>query len=253
MRPIDRVRVTATLFRAAATAASVVVLAGCSTTGRPHASGADPSSPSPSPSPSVALSTVPLTAADVRATAAAATSTASDPVGDSRVRTLLTWCTHTAATEDTAPTTYGPTVTVKGPHGTNTVYSYVRSLPHGTAADTAAYDARLVGCWRSTLLPVLSAPLDVHIDHLMFATSTAALALGPVGYGTARAVEGVVRWHPTPATTEISTYDVAVVIGAHTETTILAAGADGVTTGLQHVTADVAAVDARLRAADRAA
>jgi hypothetical protein len=235
-------------------AATAAVLASCSATGHPHAhaSAAHRALPSASSAP-VDLSTVPLTARDLTSAGAAVTTTRADPVGDSRVRTLLTWCTHTAATEDTAPTIYGPTLTMKGPHGPNTVYSYVRSLPQGTATDATAYAARLVACWKTTLLPVLAAPLDVHIDHLTFATSTAALPLGPTSYGTAQAVEGIVRWHPTPATTEVSTWDAAVVIGAHAEVTILAAGADGLTTGLQHVSADVTAVNARVRAADHAA
>lgn len=237
--------------RAAAAIATVVSLGACSATGHAHPAAAHHASPSPSGSPAVAVSTVPLTARDVAAAGATVTSTASDPVGDSRVRTLLTWCTHTAVTEDAAPTTYGPTLTVKGPHGPNTVYSYVRTLPEGTAADAAAYSARLVGCWKSTLLPVFAATLNVHIDHLTFATSTTALPLAPVAYGSAQAVEGIVRWHPTPATTEASTYDAVVVIGTHMEATILAAGADGLTTGLQHVTTDVTAVNTRLRTAER--
>lgn len=233
---------TPTLRRAAVVGAAVAALASCSSSGNPAASAGH--SASPSPSPSAEPSAVPLTAQDVQTPGATVAASAGNPSGDARVRTLLTWCTHTAATEDAAPTTYGPTLTLRGPHGANTVYSYVRALPDGTATDAAAYQARLLACWRSTLLPVLAAGLDVHIDHLTFATSVTPLPLAPLPAGSAVAVEGVVRWHPTPATTEASTYDAAVVFGARTETTILAAGADGLTTGLQHLTADVNAVTA---------
>ena len=167
------------------------------------------------------------------------------------MRTLLTWCTHTAATEDAALTAYGPTLTLKGPHGANTLYSYTRALPRGTASDASLYATRLVTCWRSTLLPVFAATLDVHIDYLTFARSTAALPLAPPpSYGHALAVEGIIRWHPTPATTEASVYDVAVIFGSRTETTVLAAGADRLTTGPQHISRDISAVADRTRAAE---
>lgn len=242
------------LVRAAAVVAVLLAAACSSPAAPPAAHGSHPPSPAPTtpttptPPPAPPLATVPLRAADVVSAGHRVVTAPAQPVGDTRVRTLLTWCTRTASTEDDAATAYGPTMSVAGPHGANTVYSYARDLPTGTTADRAAYAARLVACWRSVLLPVLAAPLDVHIDHLTVATGTRAVPLGALPYGSAEAAEGVVRWHPTPAVTESSVYDVAVVFGAHTEATVLTAGADGLTTGPQHLATDVLATARRIEA-----
>ncbi len=195
-----------------------------------------------SPSPSRSATTVP--------TARRVTATPVPPADDARVRTLLTWCTHTASTEDAAPTVYGPRLTATGPHGRNFVYSYARTLPAGTGTEVAGYAGRLAHCWSHVLLPVMAATLDPHIADLTQDTSVRRLPATSLSYGSATAVEGIIHWHPTPAQTETSVYDVAVVFGAHSMVTLLAGGADGLTTGTPHLQADVETVATRIRAAE---
>lgn len=204
----------------------------------------------PTPTPGATASPNATPSAATVPTASSVTAVPLDAAEDARVRTLLTWCTHTASTEDDAVTVYGPRLTASGRYGRDFVYSYARALPAGANTQEAAYSAHLASCWRQVLLPVMAATLDPHIDHLTQDTSVEPLPATPVRYGSAQAVEGVIRWHPTPAQTETSVYEVAVVFGAHTMATVLAGGADGLTTGAAHLGADLAAVADRIRAAE---
>lgn len=243
---------------AAALAAGLALTAGCSATttaaqGPLAVTGsatptATPTATSPAPSPSATAqpADVTLTAHDLGPARGRAHATRVDPAGDARVRTLLTWCTHTADTEDPAPTHYGSMLTIIGKRGPDTLYSYARTLGD-TAADARLYAARLESCMRRIMMPVFRATLGAHIEADAVRSTVTEVPLRGLPAGVkASAAQATVVWHATASRKETDVWNLAVVFGPHTEVTVIAAGADGLTTGPRHVRADVAAIASRL-------